>query len=195
MEQKIDNAEITIWLKRLNEDDPEAKRKVYELLYQELKKTAHGIRRDRKEIQTLNTTALVHESYLRLKPQNVDWDNRLHFYYIAGKVMRQVMCGYLEKKNAIKRGGNKVMVPIENIEEFVKLDDRSFLEMLCLENVLSKLEAENEVYGKIVECRFFSGLTIEETSKVLNVSEATVKRKWNFAKAWLFEEIKRQAHP
>lgn len=184
----IDN--VTQVLQELNNGDPEAKDKLYQSLYHELKKTAKSVRKRYRDAHTMNTTALVHEAYMKMVPENIEWQNRLHFYYISGKIMRQILYNYAEKKMALKRGGNKAPVDVDEIKDFIPLDDQSFFEIYCLENVLKKLEEEDKVYGDIVECRFYSGMTIEETSEALKISPATVKRKWNFAKAWLLKEIK-----
>ena len=186
----MNNQEVTQLLKNLNQGDSEAKDMLYESVYTELKKTAKSVRKRYNDAHTMNTTALVHEAYLKLVPESIEWQNRLHFYYIAGKVMRQILYNYAEKKMALKRGGKKALVDVDDVKEFIPLDDQSFFEIYCLENVLKKLEEEDKVYGDIVECRFYSAMTIEETAQALNISEATVKRKWNFAKAWLLKEMK-----
>lgn len=186
----MNHKEVTQLLKNLNEGNNQAKEQLYESVYLELKKTAKSVRRRYNDAHTMNTTALVHEAYMKMVPENIEWQNRLHFYYIAGKVMRQILYNYAEKKMAMKRGNNKAPMDVDAVKDFIPLDEKSFFEIYCLENVLQKLEEEDKVYGEIVECRFYSGMTIEETSQALNISQATVKRKWNFAKAWLLKEIK-----
>lgn len=186
----MNHQEVTQLLKNLNEGDSNAKDKLYESVYFELKKTAKSVRKRYSDAHTMNTTALVHEAYMKMVPENIEWQNRLHFYYIAGKVMRQILYNYAEKKMAAKRGSNKAVADVEEYKEVIPLDEKSFLEIYCLENVLKQLEEEDKIYGDIVECRFYSGMTIEETAQALNISQATVKRKWNFAKAWLLKEMK-----
>jgi len=184
----LDN--VTQVLQELKEGNPEAKEKLYQSVYYELKKTAKSVRKRYSDAHTMNTTALVHEAYMKMVPENIEWQNRLHFYYIAGKVMRQILYNYAEKKMAAKRGSNKAHADVEQYKEVIPLDEKSFFEIYCLENVLQKLEEEDKTYGDIVECRFYSGMTIEETAQALSISQSSVKRKWNFAKAWLLKEIK-----
>ena len=188
----METPDITAILNNYASGDEESADELYAVIYHELKKTAQSVRRQWQGNLTMNTTSLVHETYLKMTPENVDWQNRLHFFYFAGKVMRQVLYNYAEKKMAQKRGGNNNDVEIEKVKDFIPLDDKSFIEIYCLENILKELEKHDTLYGKIIECRFYSGMTIEETAKALNTSEATVKRKWSFARAWLYKELKKK---
>jgi RNA polymerase sigma factor (TIGR02999 family) len=188
----MDQAQITLLLNNYKKGKEGADEELYSAIYSELKKTARSVRKQWQGNATMNTTALVHEAYLKLDPEKVDWQNRLHFFYIAGKAMRQILYNYAEKKMALKRGGSKKQ-SIDASEEglVIALDEKSFFEIFSLENVLKRLEKYDNVYGKIIECRFYSGMTIEETSMALQISKATVKRKWNFARTWLYRELKR----
>jgi RNA polymerase sigma factor (TIGR02999 family) len=187
----MEQNQITQLLNNYQKAGKEADEELYSVIYSELKKTARSVRRKWQGNLTMNTTSLVHETYLKISPDNVDWQNRLHFFYFAGKVMRQILYNYAEKKMAMKRGGHQVAVDIDEAKDVIPLDEKSFLEILCLENILKNLEKHDAIYGKIIECRFYSGMTIEETAKVLQISEATIKRKWSFARAWLYKELKK----
>jgi RNA polymerase sigma factor (TIGR02999 family) len=188
----METREITRLLEDYNSGKEKAEEELYRNIYTELKKTARGVRRRWNGNHTLNTTALVHEAYMKMLPGEVDWQNRLHFFYIAGKSMRQILYNYAEKKMALKRGNGKTpLVNVEEVKEFIPLDEKSFFEIFYIENILKNLEKHDDMYGKIIECRFYSGMTIQETAKALNISAATVKRKWNFAKTYLFNEMQR----
>ncbi len=183
--------DITLLLNNYSKGDEKSAEQLYSVVYHELKKTARSVRRKWQGNLTMNTTSLVHETYLKMTPEDVDYKNRLHFFYFAGKVMRQILYNYAEKKMAQKRGGRQPDVDVEEVKDIIPLDEKSFLEIFCIENILKNLEKHDAIYGKIIECRFYSGMTIEETAKVLKTSEATVKRKWNFARAWLYKEMKK----
>ncbi|ALO15536.1 RNA polymerase sigma factor [Salinivirga cyanobacteriivorans] len=185
-------ANITSLLNNYRKGREGADNELYSAVYSELKKTARSVRRQWNGNATMNTTSLVHEAYLKIDPEKVDWQNRLHFFYIAGKAMRQILYNYAEKKKALKRGAaNKQSMDTKEEGIIIALDEKSFFEIYSLENILKQLEKHDNVYGKIIECRFYSGMTIEETSLVLEISKATVKRKWNFARTWLYRELKR----
>lgn len=183
--------QITLLLNNYSKNGNVTDDELYAVIYSELKNTASSVRRQWQGNLTMNTTSLVHEAYLKMSNENVDWQNRLHFFYFAGKVMRQILYNYAEKKMALKRGGKNAEVDLEEAKVNIPLDEKSFLEILCLENILENLEKHDDIYGKIIECRFYSGMTIEETAKVLHTSEATVKRKWKFARAWLYKEMQK----
>ncbi|MEQ9403463.1 MAG: ECF-type sigma factor [Cyclobacteriaceae bacterium] len=166
---------------------------LYELLYEDLKNLARKIRFNWRNAETLNTTALVHEAYLKvLSNENLTPLNRLHFFRLCGKAMRFRLQTYLEKKNAIKRGSEEKRVDLDH-PDVLMISEESEEELFSLLSVLDKLEAEDELISKVVECRFFSDLTIDETAQVLSVSPATVKRKWTFARSYLSNSIRKSA--
>lgn len=182
--------DITSLLNQLGSDNQKVSDELYSILYKELKITAKSVRNKWNGNDTLNTTALVHETFLKIVPEDTEWQNRCHFFFIAGKAMRQILCNYAEKKNAKKRKAPKELQDIEDYKEIIPLNDRTIIEILCLENLLKRLESEDALYGQVIECRFYGDMTIKETAAILKISEATVKRKWNFARAYLFKEIK-----
>ncbi len=179
--------EVTQLLIAYGEGDRRAFDRLLPMVYAEL----HGIaarqmRRERAD-HTLNATALVHEVYLKLMDQNqVSWQNRAHFYAIAARAMRQVLISYARKHNAEKRGGGAPNTLLDGKE--IALGERAD-ELLALDEALTRLAGFDQRLAQVVEYRFFGGLTIEETSAVLDVSSMTVKRDWNKAKAWLYREL------
>jgi len=166
--------------------DREAVDRLFSMAYGELKELAHLIR-GRDGAQTLNTTALVHEAYLKLRPERgLDVDDRAHFTHIVARAMRQVVIDEARRRSAEKRGGGDVAVTLDEslwqgpvrAEELLKLDD-----------AMIELEGIDPRRARIVECRFFGGLTVEETASALGVSTPTVKRDWRVARAWLVEAM------
>jgi DNA-directed RNA polymerase specialized sigma24 family protein len=171
LDQKSSSS-ITALLVRWRSGDQEALDALMPLVYDELRRVAqHYLRRERCD-HTLQSTALVHEAYMRLAGQSQpQWQNRAHFFGIAAHLMRQILVEHARGRGAAKRGGNAIAL------------DRALQE-------LSELDAQQ---GRIVELRFFAGLSIEATSEVLGVSPATVKRDWVTARAWLFRAMKGEA--
>jgi RNA polymerase sigma factor (TIGR02999 family) len=156
-------------------------------VYNELRKISSKYLRDEYRNHTLQTTELVHEAYIKLVgDQNINWQNRAHFFGIAAQSMRQILVDHARKRKSLKRGEGIANISLDEVFEISeKTDDQ----IIALDEALKKLETIEERSSKIVELRYFSGLTIEETAEVLNISPATAKRDWNFAKAWLYREI------
>jgi RNA polymerase sigma factor (TIGR02999 family) len=148
---------------------------------------ADGYMRRERPGHTLQTTALVHEAYLKLLGQHSDWQNRAHFFGIAAQVMRRVLIDHARGHVRGKRGGGCALVPLD--EALVFSPDRAE-EFLELNGALDKLAALDGRQARIVEMRYFAGLTVEETAQVLGISPKTVKRDWTVAKAWLHGELK-----
>lgn len=167
--------------------DDEAVDRLFTLAYGELRHLARLVRR-RGAGETLDTTALVHEAYLKLTPgRAMDIKDRAHFTYIVARAMRQVLVDAARRKGAAKRRGGEVAVTLE--EGLAAAPMRS-AQLVALEEALSELERVDPRRAKIVECRFFGGLTVEETAEVLDVSAPTVKRDWRVARAWLADAIR-----
>ncbi len=158
------------------------------MVYRELRRIAElRMRRERPD-HTLNATALVHEAYIKLMDQgDVSWQNRAHFFAISSRLMRQILIDYARKHNAEKRGGGAPDTLLEGKE--ISLGERAD-ELLALDEALEQLATFDERLARVVEYRFFGGLTIEETAAVLDISPMTVKRDWRKAKAWLYRELK-----
>lgn len=179
--------EITALLEAHSSGDPDALDELFPLVYDELRRIAHKRMRGERRGHTLHTTALVHEVYLELIDlDGVDWQNRNHFFAIAARVMRNVLVDYAVKRKADKRGGDRDRVPLEDWDGAadVVLED-----VLSVHQALERLETIDERQVRVVECRFFAGLTIKETSDTLGISPATVGRDWRMARAWLNREL------
>ncbi len=187
------DVEIIDLIQETSGGNKEANDRLYGLLYDDLKKLAHRIRFSWRLAETMNTTALVHEAYLKiLSNKSLTPLNRLHFFRLCGRAMRYRLQDYLEKKNANKRGAGEVRVELDHPDALM-ISNESEEELFSLLSVLQKLESEDELISQVVECRFFSDLTIEETAKVLAISPATVKRKWTFARSYLSNSIRKSA--
>jgi RNA polymerase sigma factor (TIGR02999 family) len=182
---------VTALLVRWREGDRDALEALMPLVYEELRRLAHHYLRQERTDHTLQSTALVHEAYLRLAGQNApQWQNRAHFFGIAAHVMRQILVEYARGRNAAKRGGGECRLALdETIASPQQLD----VDLVQLDRALTELSALDSQQGRIVELRFFTGLTIEDTSEVLGISPATVKRDWVTARAWLYRAMTGEA--
>lgn len=170
--------------------DTEASDAVLNLVYDELHRQAHRYLNRERPGHTLQTTALVHEVYLKLdKQENIAWESRSHFFGIASRLMRQILIDYARTKHRAKRGGSEDKVPLHNALT-VGVGDTDF-DLLALDEALTRLGAKEEHLANIVELRFFSGLSVEDTAVVLGVSASTVKRDWQMARSWLHRELTR----
>ena len=168
--------------------DREALDALVPLVYEELRRQASRYLRRERVGHTLQTTALIHEAYMRLVDQkNVHWQNRAHFFGIAAQMMRRILVDYARTRQRAKRGGSDVRVSLS--EATLKAPGQN-LDVVALDEALERLAEIDEQQSRIVELRFFSGLTVEETAEVLGISTATVKRDWSMAKAWLHREIR-----
>jgi RNA polymerase sigma factor (TIGR02999 family) len=167
--------------------DREALDALLPVVYEELRKQAANYLRRERVGHTLQTTALIHEAYLKLIDQkNVHWQNRAHFFGIAAQLMRRILVDHARTKKRAKRGGSNIRV---SFNEANVLAPNQNLDIVALDEALERLSEIDEQQSRIVELRFFSGLTVEETAAVLAISPATVKRDWRMAKAWLHREI------
>ncbi len=179
--------EITVLLEQMRAGDENAPEKLLPLVYQDLRKLARVYLSKERADHTLQATALVHEAYMRLVGwENGSWQNRAHFFSVAANVMRKVLVDHARRKNAQKRGGSGQKLSLD--EAFSFASERA-VDLVALDDALADLEKNDARQAKIVELRFFGGLTIEETAEALRVSPATVKNDWAFAKAWLQVEL------
>jgi RNA polymerase sigma-70 factor (ECF subfamily) len=179
--------QVTQLLKQWQEGSNDALEALMPLVYKELKRLAGSYLRRERPDHTLQSAALVNEAYLRLVDQNqTHWQNKAHFYGIAAQMMRRILADHARGHNAAKRGSG--MPELELDEAIAPAQSRS-LDLVDLEEALQKLERLDPQQGRIVELRFFSGLSIEDTANVLSISPATVKRDWAAARAWLFREV------
>jgi RNA polymerase sigma-70 factor, ECF subfamily len=158
------------------------------LVYDELRRQARRYLQKERSGHTLQTTALVHEAYLKLiKQKSVVWESRTHFFGIAATMMRRILIDYAKTRHRIRRGGTSEDLPLENAIT-VAVSNTNF-DLLELDEALNKLSEKEAHLAKVVELRFFSGLDVVETAEVLGVSESTIKRDWAMAKAWLHREL------
>jgi RNA polymerase sigma factor (TIGR02999 family) len=179
--------EITDLLHAWGAGDEAAGDRVFALVYDALAGLAHRQLRGERPGHTLDTGGLVHEAYFRLAGLDAArWQNRAQFFALAARAMRQVLIRYAVERKAQKRGGGKSPLPIEDVVAFS--DERSE-ELLALDEALQRLESAEPRYARVVECRVFAGLDIEETAAALDISTATVKRDWTMARAWLNREL------
>ncbi len=188
---------VTRLLQNYNKGDRSAFDDLYECTYDELHKIARARRRQWQGNNTLNTTAILHEAYLKLVDQSeAEWKNRTHFYAIASRAMRQILMNYARDQNRQKRGGGQNRVTFErlNLAASGKIDlsDVRSQALVVLDEALKRLEKVNTRQAQIVECLFFGGMTIEETAVALDVSSSTIKRGWKTAQLWLYREMRKE---
>ncbi len=176
----------------MQEDDRQSLETLLPIVYQELRRLAAGYLRRERQGYTLQPTALVHEAYLRLLKDKPDrWQNRAHFCAIAAHSMRQILIERARARDAKKRGGERQRVTLD--EALVRGGEQS-IDLIALDQALERLAALDAEQARLVELRFFGGLTIEETADAMNISPATVKRHWTVACAWLARELEGNSH-
>ncbi len=181
---------VTDLLVAWNGGEAEALTKLVPLVYEELRQIAQRCLRRERQGHTLEPTALVHEAYARLIDQNrVRWQNRAHFFAIAGQTMRRILVDHARRRHAARRGGPALRL---SLDETVAAGDRRDVDLISLDDALNGLTALDASRARIVELRYFGGLSIEETAEVLSISPATVKRDWSVARAWLYREMTRR---
>jgi RNA polymerase sigma factor (TIGR02999 family) len=179
--------QVTQLLQKWSEGDETALAKLMPLVHDELHRLAHQHMRRESAGHVLQTSALINEAYIRLVDQPViHWQGRSHFFGIAARLMRHILVDDARKRNAAKRGGSFIQVPLDEASTVVQ---EQAANVAALDDALQRLETIDERQGKIVELRFFGGLSIEETAEILKVSPGTVMRDWTFARAWLRNEM------
>ncbi|MBK6798359.1 MAG: sigma-70 family RNA polymerase sigma factor [Acidobacteria bacterium] len=179
--------EVTNLLIEWRNGNQDAFERLFPLVYDELRKIAKRYMSRESSGHTLQTEALVNEAYLRLvRQQGVDWKNRAHFFAISAQIMRHLLVDHARSHNYAKRGGGAIQI---SLNEGLAVSKEKSIDLLALDEALSRLEKMDERKNRIVELRYFAGLSSEETAEVLGISEITVKREWLKAKAWLFREI------
>jgi len=184
-------SQVTQLLHDLRLGDPHAVDALIPIVYGELRKLAAHYLRDERAALTLQPTALVNEAYMRLVAQEMpDWEGRSHFFGVAAHLMRQILVDHARRHRSQKRGGGVVPVTLEEAIAFApsKSDD-----IIALDDALTRLAAEDERKARVIELRFFGGMTADETAKALNISVATVGREQRLAEAWLHRELTRGA--
>src|SRR5918999_1232650 len=183
--------DVTQLLLKWSNGDRDALENLLPLVYRELHTLASRYLRRERSDHTLQATALVHEAYLKLIDQReVKWQNRAHFFGIAAQAMRRILVDHARAHAASKRGGAMRKVPLEDVAVVGGAVD---VDILALDEALTRLAALDAQQSRIVELRYFGGLTMEETAEVMHISPATIGREWRMAKAWLFAELSRTA--
>jgi len=178
---------VTELLRDWSNGDRQAQDELFRAVYSELRRQAARYMRRESAGVSLQTTDLIHEAYLRLiDQQHVDWQNRLHFFAVSAKLMRRILVDHARRRQAAKRGGSDIRLPLE---ETMGVSTKRDLDFVALDEALTGLGEIDPRQVEVVELMFFSGLTVEETAKFLGMSKRTVNRDWQVAKAWLRREL------
>jgi RNA polymerase sigma factor (TIGR02999 family) len=173
--------------------DAAAAAELFPIVYEELRRLAAAALRRERTDHTLQPTALVHEAFLRLaETPGASWENRAHFVAVAARVMRRVLVDHARGRNALKRGNGEIRVPIDDVDVPAVGQD---VDLVALDDALARLAMLDERQARIVELRFFGGLSVPETAALIGASERTVKRDWQVARAWLTRELSSSAGP
>jgi RNA polymerase sigma factor (TIGR02999 family) len=187
------SSQITQLLQRWRDGNREALDALLPLIYDELRRLAHRHLRNERPEHTLQSSALVHEAYLRLVGQDFpQWEGRSHFFAIAAQLMRQILVDYARRHRASKRGSGVCMLTLGDAEA---LPQRKDVDVVALNDALNSLAEIDPRQSHVVELRFFAGLSLEETSEVMGIGTATVQRDWTAARAWLHREMSRRSSP
>lgn len=187
----VDNLHVTRLLDDLRAGRRGALDELLPQVYDELRRIARNQLRNERAGHTLDTVALVHEAYAKLVDyRDQNWENRTHFFAVAAQAMRRVLVSYARRRNREKRGGGVAHVTLGVDERFAAASETDWAdEVAALDTALERLEAINPRHARIVECRFFGGLTIEDTAAALDISPVTVTRDWRMARAWLQDAL------
>jgi RNA polymerase sigma factor (TIGR02999 family) len=179
--------QITQLLQSWSQGDPGAIEKLVPLVYDELHRLAQRYMADERPGHTLQTTALVNEAYLRLVySQHSNWEGRTHFFGVCAQVMRRILVDWARSRQALKRGGD---VPALDLDEALAAAKQPGTDLVAMDDALQALTAVDPRKGRVVELRFFGGLSVKETAEILKMSPETVQRDWKFAKSWLRREL------
>ena len=182
------DGDITRLLGQLRADNQDVASRLVPLIYDELRRIAGAQMRRERPGHTLQATAVVNEAYMRLAgDQEIQWQNRAHFFAIAAVTMRRVLLDYARQRHAGRRGGEGARKV--DLDANLQICDDRLEDVVALDQVLARLSAMDPAQGRIVELRFFAGLNVEETAEVMGISPSTVKREWRLAKAWLNREL------
>ena len=182
----MNSEDITATLAQLSAGDPRAMERLLPVVYDEMRRLAAGYLRDERKGHTLQATALAHEAFLRMVVQtDITWQSRAHFLGVAAQAMRRILVDHARRRKAGKRGGGQTVIGLDAALDAGRAD----VGFDDLDRALDDLAQHSERQAKVVELRYFGGLTIEETAEVLGTSPITVKRDWTMARAWLFREL------
>jgi RNA polymerase sigma factor (TIGR02999 family) len=169
-------------------DSHQAADELYPLLYQEIRRLAHGMMQSQRSDHTLQPTALVNEAFLKMvRREDAHYQDRAHFFRVAAKAMRQILVNYSRDRKALKRGGGRQRV---TLDENLGIGPDCWFEVLALDEALTRLSAKDERMGRIIELRVFAGMTLAEAARVLGISPRTASNDWRVAKLWLLDELR-----
>lgn len=183
-------SQATQVLQEISGGDPSQCDQLFELVYDDFRKIASGYMGQEGPARDLQATDLVHEAYLRLIDQtSVSWKDRSHFFAMGAHIMRHILVDNARKRLAVKRGGKARRVSLDIIDKQIKISPNSDVDVLAVHAALEKLANINEQRARIVEFRFFGGLTVEETAEAIGASKTTAEREWRVARAWLRREL------
>jgi len=186
-------ANVTQLLVEFQEGNPDAADRLWSEVYDELRRIAHYKLRHERSSHTMSTTALVHEAYLKLIDQSqVEWEDRLHFFAMSSRIMRNILIDYARRRSAQKRGGDRTHV---QLDDAIVSAEKSAHVFLALDEALKQLTELDERLGRVVEYRFFGGMQEQEIAELLGVSKRTVRRDWRKAKGWLSRALADNAAP
>ena len=180
-------ADITQLLNAIEDGDPQVAETLLPLVYEDLRRLAALKMAEQPAGQTLQATALVHEAWLRISKEKHRWENRRHFFTAAAEAMRRILVEQARRKQRLKRGGAPERLSIDEIDIAIQTAPE---ELLRVHDALEKLAIEDALKAELVKLRFFVGLGIPESAEILGISATTAKRHWNFARAWLYDELK-----
>ncbi|MDX6711271.1 MAG: hypothetical protein QOH96_2287, partial [Blastocatellia bacterium] len=186
----IASKNLTSLLLEWQQGSSDALAKLTPLVYDELRRIAHRYMQRERNGHTLQTTALVNEAYLKLAGgHQIEWKNRAHFFGVSAQVMRHLLIDHARRRQFARHGGDAVLVSLENAET---MSSQSASELLAINEALEELSRLDQRKGRVVELRYFGGLSLEETAEVLDVSVMTIRRDWRAAKAWLYRWLKKR---
>ena len=189
------SGEVTILLKQAREGNRDAAEKLVAAVYSQLRKIARRFLSQERANHTLQATALVHEAYLQMIDQKeMNWANRAHFFAVSSQLMRHILVDHARARNAEKRGGAAAKVSLDEtgvipLDFVATMQEQHYPQLIMLDTALSKLEQLDPQQSRVIELRFFGGLTEEEIATVMDISLSTVKREWKAARAWLYREM------
>ncbi len=185
-------SDVTNWLRRASDGDDSAVNHLMPLVYDELRAWAESYLKNERPGHTLRATALVHDAYMRvIKQEDVQWQNRAHFFAVAAQAIRRILVDHARGKQRQKRGGDRQRV---HLDEDLALDKGEGLDLLALDEAMDKLATLSERQARIVELRFFGGLALKEVAEVVGVSPRTVDGDWHMARAWLRRQLQQEQH-
>jgi RNA polymerase sigma factor (TIGR02999 family) len=188
-----EGGDITRLLERWHDGDQQALEELTPRVYEQLRRLAHAQMQDERAGHLLQTTALVHEAFLRLLGLEAPPRHRRHFFAVAAGTMRRVLVDFARRRDAVKRGGGAVRVSLAEVEPTIDAMQSAAMEMLAFDHALGRLEERDARKARVIELRCLVGLTIEETAQVLEVSHTTIEKDWKMARAWLARQLGRSA--